>query len=157
MNAARPIVRMRAGNTATLGRTLAVVAIFALVGPPIGAVVIWIVFAIIDPQVWRAILTLSPLELLQFFFGTVLVAYKLGAALSALAGLVVMLLRRANGRTSLQAPVVAALVADAVGTIFFVGFGAGHFSMTGYLFSFVPPSLVAAIVCWLIARKVELI
>jgi len=157
VNAAHPIVRMRAGNAAMLGRTVVVVAIFAVVGPPAGAVVIWIVFAIIDADVWRAILTLSPLELGQLFLGTVLLAYKLGAALAALVGPVVMLLQRVKGQPSLQTPVVATLVADAVGTLFFVGFGAGRFGMAGYLFSFVPPSLVAAIICWLIARKMELI
>jgi hypothetical protein len=154
VNAAHPMPRMRTGGA--LGRALALVVIFVAIGPPIGACIVWIVFLLFEPLVRHSVIVTAPTDLFELFLAILMLSYKGGGVLAALTGIAVALFRHIKGRTSLETAVVSALIANVAGILFYDVMTGAQYTFASYLIIFVPPSQVAAIVCWLIARKAGL-
>ncbi len=142
-------------RAAAVGRSLAIVAIFAAIGPPIGACVVWIVFPFFEPLARHAVFTTAPAELFGLFLMSLMLSYKSGIALALLAGIAVAIFRQVNGRTSWETPLVAAIIANVAGILFQDARGT-TFTIAEYLFGYLPPSMIAAVACWLLARKAGL-
>jgi hypothetical protein len=125
---------------AKLGRLLACVAVFAVVGPPVGGLVAW---ATMGARTMR-----SPLPLLGGAYGEGIV---LAIAAGALVGLAALWL----ATTSWIVPVVVAMIVNAVmlanAAVAQVepDLVTGSLRLAGVFF---PPSLVAAVACWWLTR-----
>ena len=121
-----------------LVRALVVVAIFAIVGPPVGGVIAWLGMGAASLQ--------SPVP---FILG----AYGEGLLLAAGAGLYVAVSWWLFGRTSFIAPIVGAILANLVfhGATMTAMPDADAVSRLAYVF--LPGSIVAAVVCWLLAKR----
>ena len=121
-------------------RLLIALAIFGIAGPPIGGLVAWLTMGARGMN--------SPLPFLTGAYGE-------AAALAIGVGLLVAIASLA-GQSSAFVPLVAALVVDfamftATGALSFLSFDPGTLLRVAYVF--VPPSLVAAMTCWLLTRK----
>jgi hypothetical protein len=125
---------------AKLGRLLACVAVFAVVGPPVGGLVAW---ATMGARTMR-----SPLPFLGGAYGEGIV---LAIAAGALVGLAALWL----ATTSWIVPVVVAMIVNAVmlanAAVAQVepDLVTGSLRLAGVFF---PPSLVAAVACWWLTR-----
>jgi hypothetical protein len=156
VNAARLFPQIHADALGARNRALAIVAIFVAIGPPMGACVIWLVFSVLEPMARHAIITTSSFDLAELFLVSLMLSYKAGGALAALTGVAVALFRHFNGRTTLATPIVAVLIANVAGILFYNAITGSHFTLASYLIGFIPPSLIAALVCWHIARRMGL-
>jgi hypothetical protein len=125
---------------AKLGRLLACVAVFAVVGPPVGGLVAWATMGARTMQ--------SPLPFLGGAYGEGIV---IAIAAGALVGLAALWL----ATTSWIVPVVVAMIVNAVmlanAAVAQVepDLVAGSLRLAGVFF---PPSLVAAVACWWLTR-----
>jgi hypothetical protein len=123
-------------------RALSVVAVFSLVGPPVGGLVAWLAMGLPTLQ--------SPLP---FMSGS----YPEALPIAAGTGLLVALAGSIFGRTTWVAPIVAALIANLV----FHGVQLATSAtvpidgvvLLGLAEVFLPPSIVASLVCWLLTPK----
>jgi hypothetical protein len=125
---------------AKLGRLLACVAVFAVVGPPVGGLVAWATMGARTMQ--------SPLPFLGGAYGEGIV---IAIAAGALVGLAALWL----ATTSWIVPVVVAMIVNAVmlanAAVAQVepDLVTGSLRLAGVFF---PPSLVAAVACWWLTR-----
>jgi hypothetical protein len=126
---------------AKLWRLLACVAVFAVVGPPVGGLVAWVAMG--------ARTLRSPLPFLGGAYGE---GFVLAIAAGALVGLAALWL----GTTSWIVPVVVAvmvnvvmLAANAVVAQVEPDLVTGSLRIAGVFF---PPSLIAALACWWLTR-----
>jgi hypothetical protein len=119
-----------------------IVCVFALVGPPIGGAVAWLMMGARSLR--------SPLP---FITG----AYGEGAVLAIGTGIVCCAVALALRTVSLLVPIGAALAVDAIAFLVTVTLDPPRVdlltALTRVAVVFVPPSIVAAIVCWMISRR----
>jgi hypothetical protein len=137
MTAARP------PRLSKLANAVAAVAVFGLVGPPAGGVVAWALMGSRSGQ--------SPYPFLAGSFAE-------GLVLALGTGLLVVGAAWIAGRTSWLAAVAAAVLANVV---FFVATGPNPsvdlaLAAARSAFALLIPSLVAALVCWLLTRRLLL-
>jgi hypothetical protein len=118
------------------------VLIFALIGPPIGGMVAWLMMG---AQAMR-----SPLP---FVTGSYLEGSALAAGVGVLAGVAALL-----GVTSILVPITAALL---VNVLMFAVMADQDFVSPEYWQAalrvarvFLPPSVAAALVCWLLTQRI---
>jgi hypothetical protein len=131
----------RAQRLSRAVRVLVALAIFGIAGPPIGGLVAWLTMGARDLH--------SPLP---FLTG----AYAEAAALAIGVGVLVAAASFA-GRTSALVPLVGALL---INVLMFAVTGSLSFSssfdpdtLLRVAYVFIPPSLVAAMACWLLTRE----
>ncbi|MBK1867406.1 hypothetical protein [Taklimakanibacter albus] len=123
-------------------RVLLVTAIFVVVGPPVGGVVSWM-------SMGAAFSLRSPVPFVTGSYGEGMILALSSGLIVAFAGLWLAL-------RSWPVPIVAALVSNA---LFFVLTADMDLSRADYVSAlynmgrvFLPPSIVAALVCWFMAR-----
>lgn len=121
-------------------RLLIALATFGIAGPPIGGLVAWLTMGARGMN--------SPLPFLTGAYGE-------AAALAIGVGLLVAIASLA-GQSSALVPLVAALVVNVVmfaatDALSFSSFNSDTLLRVAYVF--VPPSIVAAMTCWLLTRK----
>ncbi len=119
---------------------LIVLAVFTVAGPPIGGLVAWLMMGVRGLR--------SPVP---FMTG----AYAEAAALAVGVGVLVVVASLA-GKTSALVPLVGALLINALmfavtGSLSFSSFDPNTLLRVAYVF--IPPSLVAAMTCWLLTRE----
>jgi hypothetical protein len=125
-----------------VARIVLVVCVFALVGPPIGGAVAWLMMGVRSLR--------SPLPFLTGAYGEgVVLAIATGVVCCAAA----LVLRKA----SWLVPVGAALAIDAIAFLVTAILDPPRVdlltALTRVAVVFVPPSIVAALVCWMISRR----
>jgi hypothetical protein len=130
----------RAQRLSRAVRVLVALAIFGIAGPPIGGLVAWLTMGARNLR--------SPLP---FLTG----AYAEAAALAIGVGVLVAAASFA-GRTSALVPLVGALLINVLmfavtGSLSFSSFDPDTLLRVAYVF--IPPSLVAAMACWLLTRE----
>jgi len=123
-------------------RIVLVVCVFALVGPPIGGAVAWLMMGARSLR--------SPLPFITGAYGEgVMLAIGTGFVCCAAA----LVLRTANWLV----PIGATLLVNAVAFVVAAALDPPRVdlptAMTRVAVVFVPPSIVAALVCWMIARR----
>jgi hypothetical protein len=123
-------------------RAALVVGVFAVVGPPVGGLTAWLAMGVWTLQ--------SPSP---FVAGS----YAEGLPLAVGAGIVVAAAWWLSGKTSWIVPVIGAIVANLVfhGTTMFME-STGPVDAAGVLRlieAFLPASIVAALVCWFLVRR----
>jgi hypothetical protein len=120
-------------------RALIVVIIFAVAGPPVGGLIAWLFMGAASLQ--------SPVP---FILGS----YAEGLPLALAAGLYVAVSWWVFGWTSFVAPIIGAILANLVfhGATMTAAPDADTVSRIAYVF--VPGSIVAAVVCWFIAKRI---
>ena len=134
-----------------------VVLIFALVGPLAGAAIVSLPLGAL-----RVAREGSLLAFWDVFASIAMLAYGFGAALALLTGITVALSRICGGRTTIATPIGAAVLAYAS------GLALNQFMTDGLVLALLPaslsaakllllPSILASVVCWLIARRVRLV
>jgi hypothetical protein len=120
-------------------RVILVVGVFAVLGPPVGGAVAWLMMGV----------RRSPLPFITGAYGE---AIWLAIGTGVFCCAVALVWRR----TSWLVPIVAALAvsaaAIAVGAVIDPPHDDVLAALTRVAVVFVPPSVVAALVCWLIAR-----
>lgn len=123
-------------------RFLLVTAIFAVVGPPVGGIVAW-------TSMGAAFSLRSPAPFITGAYGEGMILALGSGLLVAFAGLWLAL-------CSWPVPIIAALVSN---VLFFVLTADMDLSRADYVSAlynmgrvFLPPSIVAAFVCWILAR-----
>ena len=135
----------------TSSRFIRIVAIFALLGPPIGGLTLWTMLLVA-----HTVIQYGPRPLYDFWniiAGFVIGGYVFGVLPALAAGLGAATLAIRLGRSSL----VAALAGPAILCVALLGavswFAPGDWDMLGKIaVLFVPSSLVASAVCWRLAR-----
>jgi hypothetical protein len=125
-----------------VARIVLVVCVFALVGPPIGGAVAWLMMGARSLR--------SPLP---FITG----AYGEGAVLAIATGVVCCAVALALRKSGWLVPIGAALAVDAIAFIVTAILDPPQVdlltALTRVAVVFVPPSIVAALVCWMISRR----
>jgi hypothetical protein len=117
---------------------LIVVAVFAIVGPPVGGVIAWFGMGAASLQ--------SPVPFLLGSYGE-------GLLLAAGSGLYVAASWWLFGRTSFIAPIVGAVLANLVFHGATVTAMPDPDTVSRLAYVFLPGSIVAAVVCWLLAKR----
>ena len=143
-DAARP-------QRSALSRFVWIVAIFALLGPPIGGLTLWTMLLVA-----HTVIRYGPRPLYDFWniiVGFVIGGYIFGVLPALAAGLGAATLAIRFGRSSL----VVALAVPAILCVALLGvvswFNPGDWDILGKIaILFVPSSLVASVVCWRLAR-----
>jgi hypothetical protein len=121
-----------------LVRSLIVVAVFVIVGPPVGGAIAWLGMGAAALQ--------SPLLFIQCSYGE-------GLLLAAMAGFYLSASWCLFWRTSFVAPIVGAVLANLVFHGATMGAVPDAESLSRLAYVFLPDSIVAAVVCWLLARR----
>jgi hypothetical protein len=134
-------------------RFIVIVAVFLLVGPPVGGAVVW-AFVVLN----MSLLDYGAPHALPMLFMTVLYAYPLGAPFALAVGIVHAIAAIRLKQNSFLVPLVAAILVTVVGIGLFVAIKPwpgtyGGEVLAGLVLS-MPPSLVASFVCWRLTRSV---
>jgi hypothetical protein len=133
-------------------RFIFIVGIFVIVGPPIGGVTVWATLAASSLIQQGVLLPEAP----GMLFLSIIYAYPLGAPFALAAGVIHAVAAIRWRTSSVLVPIIAALTVNAIGLALFVWMkpwmgGYGSEFVSG-LVIFLPPSLVASLVCWRISR-----
>jgi hypothetical protein len=120
-------------------RAILVVVVFAVVGPPIGGAVAWLMMSARRSPLW-------------FITGAYGEAVWLAIGTGVLCCAVALVLRRTSWLVPICAALAASAVAITVGAVIDPPRGDLLAALTRVAVAFVPPAIVAALVCWLIAR-----
>ena len=146
------------GRTASLlGRSLGIVAIFVVVGPPLGAVALWLEAIAIDWWSGRSLLQPGIFRLLGL---TLLISYPVAGGFALFAGIVQSLATLALRWHSIWVPVIVGCAISALATAGIVWLLApSEFQNIGRQFVkgvqlLLAPSLIANLVCWRLSRAV---
>jgi hypothetical protein len=134
-------------------RFIVIVAVFLLVGPPVGGAVVW-AFIVLN----MLLLDSAAPHALPMLFMTVLYAYPLGAPFALAVGIVHAIAAIRMKQNSFLVPLVAAILVTVVGIALFVAIKPwpgtyGGEVLAGLVLS-MPPSLVASFACWRLTRSV---
>jgi hypothetical protein len=122
-------------------RALGILAMFALLGPPIGGLVAWGMMGARDFR--------SPVP---FLLGS----YAEGLAAALVAGFIVAVAAVWLGQTAWPIPVAAAFVAAAVPVLLPIARSEEVPALSNVMragWVFLPPSLVASLACWFLSRR----
>ncbi len=119
-------------------RALIVVAIFAIVGPPVGGLIAWLGMGAASLQ--------SPVPF-------VLGSYGEGLLLAAGTGLYVAASWRLFGKTSFIAPIVGAILANLLFHASTMTAVPDPDTVSRLAYVFLPGSIVAALTCWFIVKR----
>lgn len=145
---------VRANRPSPVKRFIGIVAIYLLVGPPVGGIVFWIEVAMAEVLRERAILSAA----FGSFFVMVALSYPVGAPLAFVSGIIDAVAAIWFRQTSILVPVVAGCFLGALGSAvifwsslnmysnFWLEFGSG-------LKWLLPVALIAALVCWRLTRR----
>jgi hypothetical protein len=121
-------------------RAILVVGVFAVLGPPIGGAVAWLMMGA----------RRSPLPFIAGAYGE---GIWLAIGTGILCCTVVLVWRRASWFVPIGAALVASTVAIVIGILVEPPRDAVLAALARVPVAFVPPAIVAACVCWLIARR----
>jgi hypothetical protein len=134
-------------------RFIVIVAVFLLVGPPVGGAVVW-AFVVLNMSLGDY----GVPHALPMLFVTALYAYPLGAPFAIAVGIIHAIAAIRMNQNSFLVPLVAAILVAVVGIALFVAIKPwpgtyGGEVLAGLVLS-LPPSLVASFVCWRLTRSV---
>jgi hypothetical protein len=145
------------------GRVFSIVMIFVVLGPLVGGLVFLgqgVFYSVYRNGVDLTGLPNQIADLFNVIVFTSIFAYIVGGGLAALTGLTVAIWRLAAGRTTIVAPIAGALLAIAVAVLLpFIAetkISNALPIVPESIKFFLAPSLCAALVCWLVARKGQL-
>ena len=125
----------------TVWRVILVVCVFAVVGPPVGGAVAWLMMGARSLR--------SPLPFITGAYGEgIWIAIGTGILCCAVA----LLLRQTSWFVPVAAALAVTALAIAVGAVMDPPRGDVLAALARVAVVFLPPSIVAALVCWLIAR-----
>jgi hypothetical protein len=122
-------------------RAILVVGVFAVLGPPVGGAVAWLMMGARSLRSPLPFITGAYGEAIWLAIGTGLIC---GAAL---------LLRRVSWLVPICAALAVSSVAIVIGLVIDPPRGDVLAALARVAVVFVPPAIVAALVCWLIARR----
>jgi hypothetical protein len=121
-------------------RAILVVCVFAVVGPPVGGAIAWLMMGARSLR--------SPLPFITGAYGEA-IWIAVGTGLVCCAALVQ---RKSSWLVPIGAALAVTMLALAVSTVMDPPRGDVLAALARVALVFVPPSIVAALVCWLIAR-----
>ena len=145
---------VRANQPSPVKRFIGIVAIYLLVGPPVGGIVFWIAAATAEISRERATLPAA----FGLFFVIIAFSYPVGGPLVFVSGHIDAVAAIWFRQTSILVPLVAGCLLAALGSAvifwsslnvysnFWLEFGSG-------LKWLLPAALIAALVCWRLTRR----